>query len=176
MANARDIVEQYFAAFWAEDSQTARDYLADDLSFSGPAAAFTGADVYLQATAHVRRGVHGLQTHKIFADGPDVCIFYSLQMDGPLRSAAVAEWYHVDGTTISSIRTILDTAPFMASARQQPRQQPAETALDPVCQMTVEKASAPATRRYEGTTYFFCNPGCAEAFEKEPETYLAASR
>jgi P-type Cu+ transporter len=49
---------------------------------------------------------------------------------------------------------------------------PAEKATDPVCGMTVEVANAAATRTHEGERYFFCNPGCAEAFEKEPEKYL----
>ena len=47
-----------------------------------------------------------------------------------------------------------------------------ETAIDPVCGMTVNKAQARATYEYKGTTYYFCNPGCKEAFAKEPEKYL----
>lgn len=49
----------------------------------------------------------------------------------------------------------------------------ADTAIDPVCGMTVNKAQAKATYDYKGTTYYFCNPGCKEAFAKEPEKYLA---
>jgi Cu+-exporting ATPase len=176
VTDARAIVEQYFRAFWGGDRQTARRYLADDLSFAGPAASISGADAYLTASEHARRAVKGVETHKVFADGPDVCVFFSLRMDGPVGSAAVAEWYRLDGGKIASIRTILDTAPLTAAAREQPGEQAGETALDPVCHMTVEKASAAATRRHGGTTYYFCSAGCAAAFEAEPERYLAASR
>lgn len=176
VANARDIVERYFDAFWDGDSQTARKYLADALSFVGPAASISGADLYLRASEHARRAVKGVETRKFFADGPDVCIFYSLQMDGPVSSAAVADWYRLDGDKIISIQTILDTAPFAASGHQQPRQPSAGTALDPVCHMTVQKDSAAATRSHAGSTYYFCSPGCADAFDAEPQMYLAALR
>jgi YHS domain-containing protein len=168
MVNARDIVERYLGAFYGGDSQEARRCLADDLTFSGPAVAFSTADAYLKAAAHARRAAKGVEKRKVFADGPDVCIFYDLLIDHPVGSVPIAEWYHLDGDKIVAIRSILDTAPFAARAGAQR----GETALDPVCHMTVQKASAPATRSYEGTAYYFCSAGCAEAFEKEPESFL----
>lgn len=47
------------------------------------------------------------------------------------------------------------------------------TAIDPVCGMTVDTASAAATAEHNGQTYYFCAPGCKAAFLKEPEKYLA---
>jgi YHS domain-containing protein len=47
-----------------------------------------------------------------------------------------------------------------------------ETATDPVCGMTVKKAEAKATFDYKGTTYYFCNTGCKDAFAKDPEKYI----
>jgi YHS domain-containing protein len=54
------------------------------------------------------------------------------------------------------------------------QQKSADTAVDPVCGMTVVKANAKATFDYKGTTYYFCNPGCKDAFVKDPEKYLQA--
>jgi YHS domain-containing protein len=54
------------------------------------------------------------------------------------------------------------------------QQKSGDTAIDPVCGMTVVKATAKATYEYKGTTYYFCNPGCKEAFAKDPEKYLKA--
>lgn len=51
-----------------------------------------------------------------------------------------------------------------------------DKAVDPVCGMTVVKANAKATFDYKGTTYYFCNAGCKEAFAKEPEKYLKAQQ
>ncbi len=45
-------------------------------------------------------------------------------------------------------------------------------AIDPVCGMTVDPANAAAHRLYEGTDYWFCNPGCAERFDADPAKYL----
>jgi Cu+-exporting ATPase len=54
------------------------------------------------------------------------------------------------------------------------QQKSGDTAIDPVCGMTVVKATAKATYEYKGTTYYFCSTGCKEAFAKEPEKYLKA--
>jgi YHS domain-containing protein len=48
-------------------------------------------------------------------------------------------------------------------------------ARDPVCGMDVDEQTAAATAEYQGTTYYFCAPGCKKAFEKEPEKYVRAT-
>src|SRR5438552_11088041 len=45
-------------------------------------------------------------------------------------------------------------------------------AIDPVCGMTVDEQTAPAKAQYNGTTYYFCAPGCKRTFEKDPEAVL----
>jgi YHS domain-containing protein len=45
-------------------------------------------------------------------------------------------------------------------------------AIDPVCGMEVDEASAAGQSEYQGTTYYFCSPSCKRAFDKEPEKYL----
>jgi YHS domain-containing protein len=54
------------------------------------------------------------------------------------------------------------------------QQKSGDTAIDPICGMTVVKANAKSTFDYKGTTYYFCSTGCKEAFAKEPEKYLKA--
>lgn len=34
--------------------------------------------------------------------------------------------------------------------------------------MSVDPATAAATREYGGVTYYFCNPGCADKFAQNP--------
>jgi YHS domain-containing protein len=46
-------------------------------------------------------------------------------------------------------------------------------AIDPVCGMEVEEATAAATSEYEGQTYYFCAPGCKQAFDKDPGKYAS---
>jgi xanthine dehydrogenase accessory factor len=47
-----------------------------------------------------------------------------------------------------------------------------ETAIDLVCGMTVTADQTSRPFEYEGTTYYFCAPGCRTAFEREPEKYI----
>jgi len=56
------------------------------------------------------------------------------------------------------------------------QQKVADTAVDPVCGMTVTKAKAAATFDYKGMTYYFCSTGCKDSFAKEPEKYLKAAQ
>lgn len=46
------------------------------------------------------------------------------------------------------------------------------TAIDPVCGMEVDTATAEWKTEYQGQTYYFCAPGCKRSFEKEPEKFL----
>lgn len=45
-------------------------------------------------------------------------------------------------------------------------------AIDPVCKMEVEEATAQWTSEYQGKTYYFCAPGCKTSFDEEPEKYV----
>jgi Cu+-exporting ATPase len=48
-------------------------------------------------------------------------------------------------------------------------------ALDPVCGMTVDPATAQAKglhSEHKGTDYFFCGKGCKLEFDEDPERYL----
>jgi YHS domain-containing protein len=46
---------------------------------------------------------------------------------------------------------------------------------DPVCGMSVNRKTA-LRSEWNGTTYYFCGPGCKERFEADPERYLRSSR
>lgn len=47
-----------------------------------------------------------------------------------------------------------------------------EHAIDPVCRMTVDIATARWTTEHQGAVYYFCAPGCKSAFEKDPAAFL----
>ena len=59
--------------------------------------------------------------------------------------------------------------PVAAAARVEPAK-----AVDPVCGMTVEPATAADHFEYEGVTYWFCAGGCRRRFESDPSSYLAS--
>ena len=44
--------------------------------------------------------------------------------------------------------------------------------IDPVCDMTVEPATAAGSHPFGGKTYYFCSTYCHDVFAKEPERFL----
>jgi Cu+-exporting ATPase len=48
-------------------------------------------------------------------------------------------------------------------------------ALDPICGMTVDKASAQHRADYDGDTYYFCCAGCRTKFLEAPEDHLRSA-
>lgn len=49
-------------------------------------------------------------------------------------------------------------------------------AVDPVCHMLVEIATAKWKSKYQGRWYYFCAPGCKRTFEKNPEQFVVNSQ
>ena len=49
-------------------------------------------------------------------------------------------------------------------------------AKDPVCGMSVDPDLTHTQRsEYKSKTYYFCSPGCKQAFDKEPDKYVSQS-
>ena len=60
--------------------------------------------------------------------------------------------------------------PFLTSGKS-------ETAIDPVCGMTVETRNpGGGASTHDGNVYYFCGPDCKVAFEKDPEGYLSGEK
>ncbi len=49
-------------------------------------------------------------------------------------------------------------------------------AIDPVCNMTVDTATARYKTEYAGETYYFCTASCQRSFEKDPDRYLVKEK
>jgi Cu+-exporting ATPase len=47
-----------------------------------------------------------------------------------------------------------------------------QTALDPVCGMSVDTATAEYRSFHDGEAFYFCSAGCKESFDKEPAKYV----
>ena len=60
----------------------------------------------------------------------------------------------------------------IGAARPKPAPAATGTVIDPVCGMTVDRASAKATVEHNGKQYFFCSTGCGQKFRANPEAYL----
>jgi YHS domain-containing protein len=51
--------------------------------------------------------------------------------------------------------------------------QAANTVIDPVCGMSLNKSRAPASMEYGGAIYYFCVEECRRRFAENPERYLS---
>ncbi len=45
---------------------------------------------------------------------------------------------------------------------------------DPVCDMSVDPATAATSIKHEGHLYYFCSQHCAQTFAAEPSAYVSA--
>ena len=52
-----------------------------------------------------------------------------------------------------------------------PQVEAAETAIDPVCGMTVVKSSAKHTLDHDGVRDYFCSRSCHDKFAANPSTF-----
>jgi xanthine dehydrogenase accessory factor len=52
--------------------------------------------------------------------------------------------------------------------------EPVDSAVDPVCGMTVAVSGAAPTVEHHGRSVYFCGDGCRKAFEDDPARYAAA--
>ncbi len=59
----------------------------------------------------------------------------------------------------------------MSSHLDHPPTSASPAAVDPVCGMTVDAASAPENRRHVDRNYSFCGKSCADAFDADPSRY-----
>jgi Cu+-exporting ATPase len=62
--------------------------------------------------------------------------------------------------------------PVVEAADERPPAEPT-VALDPVCGMQIDPASAAATATHDGQTYHFCSTGCRDRFTDDPRRVLA---
>jgi xanthine dehydrogenase accessory factor len=72
----------------------------------------------------------------------------------------------------SPVPNSLVSSPTVSSLELPIAPNPPTEALDPVCGMTVEIATAHFTSQYEGTMYYFCAAGCKRSFDKDPQKYI----
>jgi nitroreductase/YHS domain-containing protein len=65
------------------------------------------------------------------------------------------------------------TSALVSPVPQETRAVKAVVAIDPVCHMEVDTATAHYTTDYGGQIYYFCAPGCKTAFDADPAAYVS---
>ncbi|MHA1247593.1 MAG: YHS domain-containing protein [Candidatus Thorarchaeota archaeon] len=61
--------------------------------------------------------------------------------------------------------------PTMTEGSAQPHEPEKRVAIDPICKMEVDIATATLYSDYNGKRYYFCNPYCKQTFDADPAKY-----
>ncbi len=120
--NSKDVVTSFLEALNNKDLDSAKGYLADNVSFTATdSAPVYGAEAYMNGWKKL--GInYGIS--KAFVDGDDVCILYDLRFSKPPVTLVGCGLYHVIGRKIDSIKVIFDPRPILP---QQKYERPAKT-------------------------------------------------
>jgi len=115
-SQAAEVAVRYLTAFANGDIETTRSVLADDFTFRGPMAQIDGADVFIAETAPLTSMADGIEIHRLFEDGDEVCAIFDFRLATPAGKGAVrmCEWITVEDGVVTSSRLVFDTAAFMA--------------------------------------------------------------
>jgi ketosteroid isomerase-like protein len=105
--DAARVATAYFDAWKANDFDTMRSLLADDVTFSGPLAQLEGAEDYMKGIEGMSRITSEIAVQKVFVDGPDVLTWYELHTT-VAPPVPVANWLHVEDGKITSLPVAFD--------------------------------------------------------------------
>lgn len=107
--DAKDVVLSCVSAINREDFDAARQYVGEDMSFTGVLGSRRGRDAYFKEMEKIRLKY---DVKKIFVEGSDVCLFYDLAVSG--ATVFVCAWYQVREGKISTLRVVFDPRPLLA--------------------------------------------------------------
>jgi ketosteroid isomerase-like protein len=120
MPDAESVATECLQGWTTGDFETAGSLIEEDIGFVGPFGAAEGADAYLSGLRRFRaRGVQGVDIHRVFSDGDDVCIIYDLVTTMAAGTIPSAGWYRLRDGKIASVRAFVDAR--RSSRRPGPR-------------------------------------------------------
>src|SRR5690242_875117 len=105
---AKDIVLKFLNALNAENFETARSTLDDNMQFNGVMGSRDGADSYINDMSKMRFKYDVL---KVFENENDVCVFYDIDMNG--KRIFTCGWYVLQDEKIKSLRVVFDPRPLL---------------------------------------------------------------
>jgi ketosteroid isomerase-like protein len=112
-ANPTTIAETYFTSWRAGDLETLRSVLADDVTFVGPLATLDNGDDCARSLGKLAESTTDITVRHRFVDGDDVLTWFDLRVND-LAATPVANWMHVEGGRITSIRVTFDPREMLA--------------------------------------------------------------
>jgi SnoaL-like domain len=112
MSNQAEVVNNFLRAVGEGDFASAREHLANDLTFQGPFDTFSDPESYLKALRTLYPIVKKVSVRKLFEAGEDICLLYDMETNTPIGTALICEWFTVRDRKIVSILAVFDARPF----------------------------------------------------------------
>jgi ketosteroid isomerase-like protein len=103
----KNIATTYFDCWKRKDFDGLRKILADDVSFSGPMGAASGADDYVTSLAGFVEMLDDITVDKMLADDHDVLTWFNLHPKGG-EPVPVTNWTHVEDGLAQRVRVTFD--------------------------------------------------------------------
>jgi len=110
----RTLASTYFRSWKEKDFITLRSLLADDATFSGPLGVAADADACVRGMKGMAQIITDIVVRHIFVDGADVLTWFDLHTS-VASPAATANWSHVEGGKVTTIRAIFDAREIAAA-------------------------------------------------------------
>ena len=109
--DAKVLAQTYFESWKAEDFETFRSLIDDNVTFKGPMAEVKGVEEYVKGIQGMSKMIDDIVVQKIFVDGADVITWFDIHTkDG--KVLPTANWSHVTDGKIDRIRVAFDTRPI----------------------------------------------------------------
>jgi hypothetical protein len=105
--DAAKVATTYFDAWKANDFDTMRSLVAQDVRFEGPLATLEGAEDYIKGIQGLSQVISEIVIQKIFVDDQDILTWYDMHTT-VASPVAVANWLHVEEGKITVVRVAFD--------------------------------------------------------------------
>lgn len=114
--DASELFRTYLDRFTSGDTSGAAELLTDDFRFHGPILQSEGKAAFLAGSAQLGPIMRGVQIHRQWQDGDQVCSFYDFKIETPAGAGSIpmAEWNTVRDGKLASARLIFDSAAMAA--------------------------------------------------------------
>ena len=83
MSNLLEIVNRYYTVVDAHQAEAMREFVTDDIVFTGPTQVTEGADAYIELNAQFLQFHRDTRMKAQFANGDSVCSIYEMDVRTP---------------------------------------------------------------------------------------------
>lgn len=106
----------YLERFTSGDQEGAAEMLTDDFHFDGPGLQVNSKAAFLEGSAQLGPIMRGVEIHRQWEDGDEVCSIYDFKIETPAGAGAVpmVEWNSVRDGKLATACLYYDTARMAA--------------------------------------------------------------